>query len=222
MARPKRLAMSNIEASVGGRQALVDTLAAGALSEKHITFLTKLADPLRARDSLQAICTEDGIMLSELLMLLKDASVAQGMVEAMRIGGAGLPSVMEDIVRKGVDRKVKCRRCGGKGEVIDTVLKQPNRTCLECGGSGYLWKESDFDRQKLLGDWMGLGPKKGGVSVNVGVNQQVGMNLPGGNFSKLVRDTDTAAYDVSPPKELPSAESGPEAAVTDATVEETD
>jgi hypothetical protein len=209
--------MNNIEATVGGRAALAEILSmAPDLSDKYGNFLTKLHDPLRAVDTLASICAEDGIMLSELLGLLKDASVARGMVAAVMEGGDRLPEVMHDIVKKSVDRLKKCLPCKGTGKLAD------GKECLTCYGDGKVRVESSLERQKLFGDWMGLGPKKGGVHVNVGVNQQVGGGLPGGMFSRLVKETDGPAYDVSPVKEIKDGQqgrsetAGPDAAVKDA------
>jgi hypothetical protein len=176
---------------MGGREEISQILPFAPLTPKQQGLLGLLADPKRAKDSLAKLCGEAEILPGELLELLRNASMARSLAASFKVMADGLPAVTEDVLDKATDAVVDCPECFKTGAVADDAV------CPRCHGRGEILRPSDFARQKLLGDWAGLTPQKSGVNVQVGVNQNVGIPLPGGFFSNLVKATDHSAYDVS-------------------------
>lgn len=175
-----------LEAAIGGRQAVIDALSTADLDEKQQHLLRLLADPARERDSLATICGSANVAPSALLNLFRQSAFSRAYAVALTRVAEALPAMVADVAAKSVDRWAPCPRCGG-GE-------QPKEdTCQVCQGTGRVWRESDLERQRLLWDAAGLSKKSSGITIT----QQVGVatgSAPTPLFSRIVRATDAAAY----------------------------
>jgi hypothetical protein len=190
LARPtknRKLALDTFEDSVGGRQALVEALSLSSLDKKQEHLLHLLSDPAREHDGLATIARDAGINPGQILDLFRNAAFAKAHAISLGKLSESLPNIMDDLISKSVDAEVQCPEC--RGEQLGE-----SQTCFTCHGRGTIMRSSDIDRQKVALEVSSLLKKGGGVNVNV--NQAVGIVQPGSFFSRYVKDSDAAAYDV--------------------------
>lgn len=189
MTQRNRTALDNFEEAVGGRDVLIDSLAMYNLDKKQEHFVRLLCDPARIHDSLVTICRDAGLNPIALFDLFTEANRAKGTALAMARMATKLPEVAEDILQKSVDAKVECPSCFGEGFIAEDVK------CPQCYGKGKILRESDIDRQKMVSEITGLQKKGPGVQVNTAVQVNNAVTAPN-LFSKYVKSSDEAAYDV--------------------------
>lgn len=184
-----KLSLQAFEDAVGGRQRLADVLSLAELSEKQQHFLRLLVDPRRAKDTLANIVHDAGILPMHVLGLFRDAAFAKAHAIAISTISDSVPAVVGDIVQKSVDAEITCPDC--MGEMLE------GSPCFRCHDRGTIMRPSDIDRQKLLLEISGLHKKSSGVQLQVNQNVQNNTIQPGTFFSKYVRESDSAAYDVA-------------------------
>ena len=186
--KKNKTALEALEYSVGGREAVIDTIELGALDKKQQHFLDLLSDPKRKRDTISTIARDAGLTAVQVLELFRSASFAKANALAMAKMAEAAPAIVDDIASKSVDAKIECPTCFGTKTIADSV------PCPHCFGKGEIMRPSDLDRQKIILESTGISKKQGGVNVNV--NTQVGVVSPGSFFSNYVKSSDKAAYDV--------------------------
>lgn len=184
-----KTALDRLEEAVGGREVLIDTIGLANLDKKQEHFLRLMCDPARAKDSLVTIARDSGLLPTNVLELYRNAAFAKAHALAMGQLSEALPAIVKDIADKAVDAKVQCPRCFGEG------FEAPEITCSQCLGKGEIFRGSDLDRQKIALEATGVLKKGGGV--NVQVQQNVAVGQPNNFFSKYVKASDDAAYDVT-------------------------
>lgn len=184
----KKKALDSFEDGLGGRTALIETLELANLNPKEEHLLNLLADPRRQRDTLTTIAKEAGLKIPQVLDLFRSASFAKAHALSLAKAASSLPDVVEDIASKSIDQKIECPTCFGRQQVAAGVQ------CPQCWGKGEIMRYSDLDHQKTLLEVAGMTKKGGGV--NVQVNTQVNNNAPSNYFSRWVKDSDSAAYNV--------------------------
>lgn len=170
----------------------MDTLAlSGTLDKKQEHFLRLCCDPQRERASLVTIARDAGLRPIDVLDLFRTASFAKAHAFAMGQLAESLPAVVRDLAEKAVDAKIECPRCFGERYEREGI------ECVMCLGKGTIFRPSDLDRQKVV--MTATGVLKQGQGVSVQVNQQTNVSSNGGSglFSKYVKASDEAAYDVS-------------------------
>lgn len=187
--RKTRSALASFEDAIGGRDVLIETLGMAQLDKKQEHFLRILCDPARAQDSLATVCKDCNVLPSQVIDLFRTASFAKAHAIGMGVISEAVPAIMQDIADKSVDKVVICPACRGEALMLGA--------CSRCNGTGEVLRESDIDRQKIALEVTGLTKKGGGV--NVQVNQQVNNVGASSFFSKYVRSSDEAAYDVTVP-----------------------
>lgn len=186
--KKNKIALDNMEHYAGGREAVIDLIGSHKLDKREEHFLRLLCDPARNGDSMVTICRDAGLSPNHIIDMLRDGAKAQGTAIGITIMAQSLPEVAQDIVEKSVDALVQCPNCLGEGYTAEDVK------CTACHGRGEVFRSSDIDRQKMLADYTGLAPKKSGINI---MNQQnVGVSSSGTMFSKYVKMSDEAAYDV--------------------------
>lgn len=169
---------------------LMETLELAQLGPKEEHLLTLLADPRRTRDSLTTIARDAGLKMGQVIELFRSAAFTKAHTLSIAKATAALPGVVDDLAAKSVDTKVECPSCFGAG-----LLGQAQ--CPTCFGKGLVMRYSSLDSQKTLLEVGGL-TKKPSSGVSVQVNTQVNNNqAPTNYFSRWVKDSDTAAYDVT-------------------------
>ena len=183
-----RGALEQIEDAAGGRDAIISSLSLATLDKKQQFFLDLLCDPKRGKDNISTIARDAGLTPLQILDLFRSSAFASAHAIASAHLSTALPEIVQDIAAKSVDATVACPTCLGSGYLSGA-------TCLNCDGRGQVFRASDLDRQKLVLEATGVVKK--GPGVNVQVNQQVGIMQPGAFFSKWVKNSDEAAYDVS-------------------------
>ena len=186
--RKNKIALDNVEHHVGGREAVIDIIGSAKLDKREEHFLRLMCDPSRANDSLVTICRDAGLHPTHVIDMLRDGAKAQGTALGLIFMSQALPDIAADLVDKSVDAKVECHNCFGEG-FTDQDVK-----CTVCYGRGEIFRPSDIDRQKMIADYTGLAPKKTGINLNM--QQNVGVAPSGTMFSKYVKMSDEAAYDV--------------------------
>jgi RecJ-like exonuclease len=149
-----------------------------------------MCDPKRQRDSLVVIARDAGMLPSHVIDLFRNASFAKANALAFAQLTEKLPEIAKDIADKSVDAKIECPSCFGEGEV-EGIGK-----CPQCLGKGKVFRTSDLDRQKIALTSTGLLKQGAGVNVNVQQNN-ISTISPNTFFSKYVKSSDEAAYDVS-------------------------
>lgn len=183
--KTNRTALEQFEASIGGREVLIETLELAQLDKKQEHLLNLLLDPKRKNHTINSIAHDAGMKPAAVIDLFRSASFAKAHAIAMYKMAAALPSVVDDIASKSIDAKIECPTCFG--------AKQINGVdCPTCFGKGEVMRYSDLDRQKILLESAGVTKKAGGVQLNV--NQQVGIVNPGSFFSGFVKGSDADAY----------------------------
>lgn len=197
-----KTASQNLEATIGGRDHLVDILSNEARDTKQDILFRLLCDPSRKKDSLIKICQDAGVSTTEILSMLRDAVVAQSLVRAQTTLAEKLDAVAIDVAEKAHDhtKPCKCR--------LLSSIDEADPECPECGGRGEIYKEGSIKHAEMVFKAAGLTKDGGGVNVNV--QQNLGVNVGGGFLDKFVKATDDAAFDVVPEGAYDAEEAEPE------------
>lgn len=163
-ARENQRALETVEKALGGRDALLDTLAVAAEAPEVEEVVQLLLDPRYARCSLRQICVMAGLTVVDLFAAYKQAMVVQAHLVAYRAITTKVLPVVEDVMRRAAPFKVPCTRCGGTGRGTDPDKPDaPPESCPSCAGHGELLQLPDLDRQKLALELAQLVQKSGGV-----------------------------------------------------------
>lgn len=174
--------LQEIEADLGGRDALVGMLALAPLTPDLHFILGLLGDPRSKGQSLAAICAMGNVLPGELLRQLASAALLRGKVLAQQKIATGIAAVAEDVMRRAAPYEDVCNGgCSGTGSITqDPSPTNPNpgpEPCEVCRGTGKLIYRPDLERQKLAIEMAQLLPKSGGINI---LNQQ---NNQGGSVS---------------------------------------
>lgn len=167
-------AIAQLEAAIGGRQALVDTFVAAPPDAECDRLLGLIADPRHDHRTLASLCAEAGLTAGELLRLYRTAAVAKAQVLAIHEVAQEAPAVVRDVMRRAQNHYRLCTGCFGSGEVwqqpedadgnpLGEPVKVPHRLC---DGTGQLLSDASLDHQKLALDLAGL-VSKGGPSIQI-------------------------------------------------------
>ena len=179
--------LDGVEDRLGGRQNLIDNLSLCSLDKRGEHLVRLLSDPSRSHEGLSIIARDAGMSASSIMDLLKQASSIKNNTLSMLEVSEALPAVMQDLASKSIDAKVQCPECMGDKLINGTP-------CIRCNGRGEVFRASDLDRQKVVLEAAGILKKGTGTAIQV--NQINNSMSPSNFFSKYVRDSDAAAYDV--------------------------
>jgi hypothetical protein len=172
--------IQQIEADLGGRQALVGMLVLAPLNQDLEYFLGLLGDPHNEQKSLAEICALAEILPGELLHKLHASATMLGKVRTAHQVTQGLQPVVADLLRRAAPYEEACHDCMETGSVTPepttTNMNPSPGPCETCKGSGRLRYSPDLDRQKLVLELAQTLPKGGGLQIT---NNQ--LNLPGGS-----------------------------------------
>jgi hypothetical protein len=191
--------LEQIEADLGGRQALVGLLTLAPLTPDLRYVLGLLGDPLHADRTLAAICARGNILPGDLLKHLGAAALMRGQTLAKQAIGNGIPAVVGDVMRKAAPYTLPCGRCVGTGSITpDPTPDEPNPThgpCPHCLGGGSLLYQPELETQKLAIEMAALIQKGGGLNIALQQNQITqGGGAGGGALEKLQALTDKILY----------------------------
>ena len=180
-------AVDQLERDLGGRQALIDTIV-GLPESAGLDYVIGLfADPRSDCRSLSALCQAGGVSVGEILEAMKRGLLIKPTLRAMQTIAAGMPPVVEDVMRRAAPHTVPCSTHTGDA-------------CTTCQGTGVVTVLPDLDRQKVALDLGRLLPKSGpAVQTLIDNRQQTAI----GSVSDLIRLTDAVA--LRPPAASPQA-----------------
>ena len=181
-------ALTQLEAAVGGRQALVEVVLHAPTGHGLDGVIALLANPQNDARALSLLCREAGISVGELLEAYKQGRLARAQVRAIDLVAEHLPAVVEDLLLRAQPHTVTCRACGETGTEMD------GSKCADCDGTGKRLVLPDLDRQKLALDLAQMSPK--GKGALVVVNQQAAPSTDASpeGFDLLLRMADRVLY----------------------------
>jgi hypothetical protein len=173
--------------ALGGRPALLDTLAVAADAPEVEHIVSLLIDPRYDKVSLRQLCHMAGLTVVDLFAAVKKAMITKAHLIAYKAITEALVPVVEDVMKRAAPYEITCYGCGGDGEVQDPEQPQVVAliTCPQCAGRGTLVQLPDLDRQKLALELAQLVQKAGGLNI-----QQNTLNVqPGGSDGPKVGGT---------------------------------
>jgi cytochrome c553 len=153
-------AVEQLTEILGGREALVAALEIGEGRKEIDQVLGLLADPRYAGMSLRRICSLAGLTIADFFAAFRSATLVRAQVQATAAIAAGLPAVVQDVVRRAAPYQATCTSCHG---VVSTDPKAA--PCPVCRGAGETTVEPDLDRQKLALEIGEILKKGGGISL---------------------------------------------------------
>jgi len=152
-------AIEAVEASVGGRKALIASLLSGPTLPDDLAYVVGLiADPRNDARKLGQLCAQGGVTLGEVLEAYKRGAMAAGQVQAVRAIAEHIGPVIEDAMARARPHDVPCEDCTGTGSV--SVADADPVPCVACKGTGVRRILPELDRQKFAADLGRLLPKK--------------------------------------------------------------
>lgn len=155
--------------ALGGRDALLDTLAVAADAPEVDRIVSLLLDPRYADWSLRRLCRDANLTIVDLFAAYKSAMITRAHLTAYRTITARLLPVVEDVMQRAAPYEVPCHECSGigtvapldkKGKPIPDAAPVP---CDQCRGHGRVLCMPDLDRQKLALELGQLVQKAGGL-----------------------------------------------------------
>lgn len=169
-------AIDTLVQALGGRPALLDTLAVAADAPEVEGIISLLIDPRYEKRSIRSLCHMAGLTVVDLFAALKKAMVTRAHLLAYQAITDAIVPVVEDVMRRAAPYEIPCYGCGGLGTVTDPEQPDADPTrCSDCHGSGKLLQLPDLDRQKLALELAQLVQKSAGLNI-----QQNTVNLPAG------------------------------------------
>lgn len=204
-----RAAVANLEAAIGGRQAMVDAfLAAPPDDEGYDLLLGAIADPRNDHKPLATLLDESGFTPGDLIKLYRSAAVARAQVLAIHEVAAEVPGVTRDVMRRAQNHYRLCEDCHGAGDAWEPVkdaagkiIDRQKGPCKGCDGAGQILVDASLDHQKLALDLAGLLQKAGPATlVQVDASQHAAVQIHALPFAQLQK----AVQKVLDPPTLPA------------------
>jgi hypothetical protein len=196
--------------AIGGRQALLATLAVADGTPEVHKIVNFLIDPRYGGWSLRRICTLGGLTIADLFSAYKKALLVKAHLEATRIVAAQLVAVVDDVMTRAHPYEVTCERCGGTASVTPEPSKaQPNpipQPCATCRATGRLICLPDLDRQKVALELGQLLQSRAGINVqqnNLSLPASGGFGSGTGTLEQLQQAVHEVLYPRSPALDAP-------------------
>jgi len=168
--------------AIGGRQALLDTLAVADGTPEVHKIVTLLVDGRYGGWSLRRICAFAGLSIADLFAAYRKALVVKAHLQATRIVTDNLVAVVDDVMRRAQPYEICCEACRGTGTYTPEPTKaQPNPSplpCDACTATGRRLAVPDIDRQKVALELGQLLQQRGGLTLQQ--LQQNNLTLPSG------------------------------------------
>lgn len=165
-------AIDQFAVALGGRQAVLDTLAIGSAAPEIDRITRLLEDPRYAGWSLRKICGLAGITVADLFGAFRKATLIKAHLEATTKVAASLVAVVEDVMQRSRPQQLTCPTCLGTTSYTPEPTKkdpQPEpRVCPTCRRSaipGTIVELPDLDRQKVALELGQLLQSRSGISI---------------------------------------------------------
>lgn len=167
--------------ALGGRQALLDTLAVADGTPEVHQIVNLLIDPRYADWSLRRICHLAGLTVADLFVAYRKALFVKAHLQASALVSQHLVAVVDDVMKRAQPYEVTCDTCAG----LCTITPEPSKAapnpvpgpCPTCRGGGRLICQPDLDRQKVALELGQLLQTRAGISI-----QQNSVQLQGGGL----------------------------------------
>jgi hypothetical protein len=204
-------ACRNFEHEVGGRDALIHTLAAAELTQTQEYLVGAIADPRNDQASLARICAIHRIRFGELLQIFRNAKIMRAQVRAIQAVADALPEVAGDLMARALPHELPCTRCAATGTIrhkkrrLDKAADAEDLPCPVCQGRKVILVQPELETQRTALELGGLLQKGGSPAVQVNVQQNAGGGGGAGSHLDFLRRADQKLY--QPPIE---ATAGPE------------
>lgn len=185
--------IDRLEAEVGGREALAQTLLQAPPDASLDYVVGAIANPDNDLRKLSAICADGQVTIGEVLEAFKRGALAQASVRAIRAVAAATPAIVEDLVARAVVHEVDCPVCYGKGAVpgVDDKGLPVEKLCQRCDATGRVTQDPEFATQKfVLTELAGLGQQKGPSIVVDNSSKTVIADVSQAAYAKLLQSTD--------------------------------
>jgi hypothetical protein len=215
-------AIDTVVKALGGRPALLDTLAVAADAPEVEEILTLLLDPRYEKMSLRALCHKAGLTVVDLFAAYKKAMITKAHLVAYKAITDAIVPVVEDVMRRAAPYRIPCYGCGGGKQIDDPEKPGTLITCPQCAGAGELLQLPDLDRQKLALELGQLVQKSAGLQIQQNtLNLQPGAGNDGPKAGGTLVELQHAVRELlsGPRTPLPEPETIP---VVDGTIAEDD
>lgn len=204
----REAALELFEEAAGGREELKRVLEHCPKESTVIGYIRKLLDDkdflVPSHYTLEALCARHRIPLNVVITAFRDAKMAQMTIESLMSLAGGVPKVIEQLASDSTNRYDECPVCEGskriwrvddRGEWLMEEGLHVTQLCMQCRGTGKVFKEHDFQNRKTMLEITGILPKGNGTTQNMNVdNRKViisGDFQPGdGSFERLVQAID--------------------------------
>lgn len=188
-------ALGRFEQELGGRDALVETLAHAAATKDQQFVLNMLASPEHATWSLAKICNRGGVSLHELWQMLRSAAIAKAAVKSTLVIADHLPGVVTDVMVRAQPHEITCTLCNGCGQITyEPTTDDPNpspQACPSCAGKGAVKHQPDLARQVVALKLGGLLKDGSSFTIN-NLNQAIARPDVVGAFEATMAESDKA------------------------------
>jgi hypothetical protein len=178
-------AVETFATAVGGRDALLDTLAIAGTAPECERVVNLLLDVRYRQLGLRRLCAMAGLTVADLFAAYKKALIVKAHVEAARAIAGKLPAVVDDVMTRAVPTAIRCPECHNAPD------RRPR--CWRCLGTGQAQSEPELERQKLALELGQLLEKKGGLSI---VNQNLNAATAGAMSSGPLEQLQQAVGDL--------------------------
>jgi hypothetical protein len=176
-----------LEASVPREEWLASCEASS--DERAQALLARLLDPSCRKHSLPQLAKEVGLTYPQVLKLVTNYRLDQGLLRM----SAHVPQVLEDVAIDSESKLIACPACQGSGQ-LETVDRKTGeitdtKACWSCDATGKLRKVGDADSRKLMLETLGLTGRRGPMIAQQFINA-------GGQSVEDALDTVASVLDV--------------------------
>jgi len=179
-----------------GREIFQALVSMAAVSDERLDqLLAAFALPEAEALTVGEVVVGVGLRPGEILKIVRDAALSVSQARSIAQLAEHLPAITLDVATRAQVHWLPCRSCHATGWVTPKATKdEPTPTaekCTNCGATGQVRMEADFERQTLALEMGKLLPKAGGTNIAV-VNNNAGSGVQATSsvFSALVKATD--------------------------------
>ena len=189
----------DVLAELGGAPALAEALELvtyaeppDAMPSKERQLLEMLGDPAYANCTLPTLMKRAGLLLPDVLDVLRKRDVALAVARS----GQAMDGVLRGVEQMAQARWEICKKCSGDGEIVDEQMLRavepgepiPMKDCSACEG-GKALRDPNLEAVQIYLGVHGLGKRAGAGAaqvINVNANAQAGARAESGGKDRSV------------------------------------
>lgn len=181
-----RNAITQFEAQVGGRKALIEALSSADAAEDVQEVLSAIADPKHDHEPLAKLCARAGVSPGQLFGAFKTAALVRGQILGALKASTLVPTIVDEIGKTALPYDEPCERCNGAGYIESEDRTGKDRPCGACNGVGSIHYAGNLDQQRTILELAGLITKGSGTNVNIhNANIAPPAAITGGSLEQL-------------------------------------